>query len=126
LLANRKLLKRKLIDIENHIRGALRAFGLLVGAIARGAYETCIRELLERSDPIFAMTIEAMLDVRPAIFEGYVRLHRVLLQVVQHDPVCRRLMTFPASGLLQLFRSKLMSMIPDALRGLERLERILA
>jgi hypothetical protein len=45
LLANRKLLKRKLIDIENHIRGALRAYGLLVGAIARGAYEARIREL---------------------------------------------------------------------------------
>jgi hypothetical protein len=57
LLANRKLLKRKLIDIENHIRGALRAYGLLVGAIARGAYEARIRELLERSDPIFAITI---------------------------------------------------------------------
>jgi transposase len=64
LLSNRKLLKRKLIDIENHIHGALRAYGLLVGAVARGAYEAGIRELLERSDPIFAMTIEAMLDVR--------------------------------------------------------------
>jgi transposase len=72
LLSNRKLLKRKLIDIENHIRGALRAYGLLVGAVARGAYEARIRELLERSDPIFAMTIEAML-VRRAIFEGYER-----------------------------------------------------
>lgn len=71
---------------------------LLVGAIARGAYEARIRELLERSDPIFAMTIEAMLDVRRAIFEGYERLHRVLLQVVQHDPVCRRLMTVPGVG----------------------------
>ena len=56
LLANRKLLKRKLIDIENHIRGALRAYGLLVGAVARGGHEARIRELLERSDPIFAMT----------------------------------------------------------------------
>jgi len=27
LLSNRKLLKRKLVDIENHIRGALRAYG---------------------------------------------------------------------------------------------------
>ena len=98
LLSNGKLLKRKLIDIENHIRGALRAYGLLVGAVARGAYEARIRELLERSDPIFAMTIEAMLDVRRAIFEGYERLHRVLLQVVQHDPVCRRLMTVPGVG----------------------------
>jgi DNA-binding FadR family transcriptional regulator len=36
LLANRRLLKRKLIDLENHIRGALRAFGLMVGTVARG------------------------------------------------------------------------------------------
>jgi hypothetical protein len=37
LLANRKLLKRKLIDIENHICGTLRAYGLLIGAVGRGA-----------------------------------------------------------------------------------------
>jgi transposase len=37
LLSNRKLLKRKLIDVENHIRGALRAYGLLIGAVSRGA-----------------------------------------------------------------------------------------
>jgi len=36
LLANRKLLKRKLIDIENHIRGSLRSDGLLIGTIGRG------------------------------------------------------------------------------------------
>lgn len=42
--------------------------------------------------------IEAMLDVRRAIFEGYERLHRVLLRVVQHDAVCRRLMTVPGVG----------------------------
>lgn len=52
LLTSRKLLKRKLIDLENHIRGALRAYGLLVGAVARGAYQARVRELLERSDPI--------------------------------------------------------------------------
>jgi hypothetical protein len=52
LLTNRKLLKRKLIDVENHVRDALRAYGLLVGAIARGAYEARVRELIERSDPI--------------------------------------------------------------------------
>ncbi|RXG83471.1 IS110 family transposase [Bradyrhizobium zhanjiangense] len=38
------------------------------------------------------------MDVRRAILEGYDRLHRVLLQVVQHDAVCRRLMTVPGVG----------------------------
>jgi transposase len=45
LLANRRLLKRKLIDIENHIRGALRTYGLKVGQVARGKFETRVREL---------------------------------------------------------------------------------
>ena len=39
-----------------------------------------------------------MLDVRRAIFDGYAKLHRVLLQVVQHDQICRRLMTVPGVG----------------------------
>ncbi|MEY9420133.1 transposase [Bradyrhizobium japonicum] len=51
LLISRKLLRRKLIDLENHIRGALRAYGSLVGAVARGAFEARVRELIERSDP---------------------------------------------------------------------------
>lgn len=98
LLANRKLLKRKLIDLENHIRGTLRACGLMVGAVGRGGYEARVRELIEHSDPVFSMMIEAMLDLRRAIFDGYERLHKVLLQVVQHDVVCRRLMTVPGVG----------------------------
>jgi transposase len=98
LLANRKLLKRKLIDLENHIRGTLRAYGLMVGAVGRGGYEAQVRELIEHSDPVFSVMIEAMLDVRRAIFEGYERLHKVLLQVVQHDTICRRLMTVPGVG----------------------------
>ena len=45
LLANRKLLKRKLIDTENHIRGTLRAYGLLMGAVGRGGYEVRVPEV---------------------------------------------------------------------------------
>jgi transposase len=52
LLANRKLLKRKLIDIENHIRGTLRAYGLLIGLVGRGGLRsTCPRAArTQRSD----------------------------------------------------------------------------
>ena len=95
LLANRKLLKRKLVDIENHIRGALRAYGLLVGAVSRGRFEARIRELIEHTDYVFTTMIENMLEVREAIFDGFERLRKVVLQVVQRDAVCRRLMTVP-------------------------------
>ena len=98
LLANRKLLKRKLIDIENHIRGALRTYGLLVGAVSRGQYEARVREQIERTDIVFSTMIGTMLDIRRAILDGYTRLHRVILQVVKHDPLCRRLITVPGVG----------------------------
>src|SRR5450631_3087459 len=117
LLANRKLLKRKLIDIENHIRGALRTYGLLVGAVSRGQYEARVRELIERTDIVFSTMIETMLGVHRAIFDGYVKLHRVLLQVVQHDQICRRLMTVPGVGPLRHFRSRSGSIIRCALPG---------
>ena len=74
---------------RNHIRGALRTYGLLVGAVSRGQYEARVRELIERTDIVFSTMIETMLDVRRAIFDGYAKLHRVLLQVVQHDQICR-------------------------------------
>jgi transposase len=90
LLANRRLLKRKLVDIEDHIRGALRTYGFLVGAVSCGQYEARVRELIECTDFVFSTMIETMLDVRRAIFDGYTKLHRVLLQVVQHDQICRR------------------------------------
>jgi hypothetical protein len=112
LLSDRKLLKRKLIDIENHIWGSLRVYGLLIGAVIRGCCDARVRELLERCDPIFVITIEAMLDVRRAIFEGYERLHRVLLQVVQHDPVCRRFLAIPGVARYPRSMSPVRSTIP--------------
>ncbi|MER8802064.1 hypothetical protein [Mesorhizobium sp. M0998] len=50
MLANRKLLKRKLVDLENQIRGSLRVHGLKVGAIGRGEFEARVRELLDGAD----------------------------------------------------------------------------
>lgn len=98
LLSNRKLLKRKLVDIENHIRGALRTYGLLVGPISRGRFEARVRDLIEHADYVFTTMVETMLEVRRAVFDGYEKLHKVLLQVIQHDGVCRRLMTVPGVG----------------------------
>lgn len=98
LLANRKLLKRKLVDLENHVRGALRAYGLLVGQVSRGGFEGRVRELLEHGDYVFVSTIETMLAVRAAVVEGFERLQKLLVLAVKHDPVCRRLMSVPGVG----------------------------
>jgi len=98
MLANRKLLKRKLVDLENHIRGSLRVHGLKVGTIGRREFEARVRELLEGTDYVFERMIDGLLAVRNAVLEGYGRLHAMLLNAVQADPVCRRFMTVPGVG----------------------------
>lgn len=98
LLANRRLLKRKLIDLENHIRGALRAFGLRVGAVSRGDYEARVQELIEGTDSALICFITTMLEVRRAVMSGYASLHKHLVHIVRLDPVCRQFMTVPGVG----------------------------
>src|ERR1700746_4083951 len=46
LLTSRKLLQRKLLDLELDLRGTLRNFGLKIGAVSRSRYELRIRELV--------------------------------------------------------------------------------
>ena len=46
LLTSRKLLQRKLLDVESDLRGTLRNFGLKVGVVSSGRYEARVRELV--------------------------------------------------------------------------------
>src|SRR5215213_6988901 len=46
LLTSRKLLQRKLLDLESDLRGTLRNFGLKVGVVSGGRYEARVRELI--------------------------------------------------------------------------------
>lgn len=98
LLANRRLLKRKLVDLENHIRGALRTYGLRVGQVSRAKFEARVHELLEGADFILQTMIETMLEARSAAIESYTKLHSIVLQIVKHDPLCRRFMAVPGVG----------------------------
>jgi transposase len=97
-LANRKLLKRKLIDIQNHIRGALRTYGLKVGTVSALRFDARVRELVEGADFMLQTMIESLLEVRAALLSGFQRLHKMLILIVRNDPLCRRFMTVPGVG----------------------------
>jgi len=62
LLTSRKLLQRKLLDVESDLRGTLRNFGLKVGVVSRPRYEVRIRELVE-SFPRLAAIVGPLLSV---------------------------------------------------------------
>jgi transposase len=97
LLTSRKLLQKKLLDVEADLRGTLRNFGLKVGVVSTGGFEARIRELVADFRSLAAI-VGPMLAVRKVLREQFAVLHRLLLGLVRHDPVCRRLMTAPGVG----------------------------
>ena len=99
LLTNRKTLQRKALDIENEIRGTLKAFGLKVGKVSRRRFEARVLEVtVDRAALRFMVT--PMLRARAVLIEAFNRLHRMVLDAVRGDPLCRRLMSIPGVGAL--------------------------
>jgi hypothetical protein len=97
LLTSRKLVQCKLIDIESDMRGTLRNFSLKVGVVSTICYEARVRDLVE-GFPRLAAIVEPLLTVRRVMRQQLATLHRLLLDTVRHDPVCKRLMTAPGVG----------------------------
>ena len=97
LLTSRKLIQHKLLDLECDLRGTLRNFGLKVGVIGTAGYEARIRHLVE-GFPKLAAIVEPLLTVRRVMRQQLATLHKMLLDTVRHDPVCRRFMTVPGVG----------------------------
>jgi transposase len=97
LLKARRILKSKLLDIEADLRTLLKNFGWSMGKVGQSQFEARVLELAA-SDPFLTSVMVPMLDARRAMREQYDRLHHTLLQVVQADPACRRLMTMPGVG----------------------------
>lgn len=97
LLTNRKFMVKQLCDAESNIRGTLRNFGLKVGKVSRGRFEARIRDLIDDQTALASM-VEPMLRARAELLAAFNVLHKMVLDAVRADPVCRRLMTVPGVG----------------------------
>ena len=97
LLAGRKQLQVKAMDLEQTLRGLLRGFGLKVGDVSRGRLPARVRGLAA-GHAMLERIVEPMLAAREAIWREFNTLHREVLAVVKEDQVCRRLMTCPGVG----------------------------
>jgi transposase len=97
LLTSRRLLQRKIYDIENDLRGSLRNFGLKVGVVSAVKFEGRIRELVA-DHPVVAAIVGPLLEARAVLRVQFTKLHRMLLALVRTDPICRRLMSAPGVG----------------------------
>ena len=98
LLAHRRTLKRKLLDIENEVRQSLKMFGYMVGPrVQRGSFVTRVRALTG-DDPLLSGTTECLLRCWSVLWDEYRKLHKLLVQIVGRDEVCQRWCEIPGVG----------------------------
>jgi transposase len=97
LLGSRRCLLDKRLDIEAHIRGVLKPFGLKTGTVTTRSFDPRIRELIEGDDELL-FSITPLLEARRHMLEQFRILDAAIRAIVKNDPVCRRLMTIPGVG----------------------------
>jgi len=84
LLAGRKALLGKVLNMENMIRGLIRPFGLKVGAVSIGKFETCVLELVAGLAEL-KQIVEPLLAARAAMRLQFARMHRMALAAARQD-----------------------------------------
>jgi len=97
LLRHRQILQAKRLDLENELRGTLKAFGLKLGKLGQRPFAARVLELVA-GEPWLERLARPMLAARAALRESFAELHALLLKIVRDDAVCRRFMTVPGIG----------------------------
>ncbi len=97
LLRHRKILQAKRQDLENELRGTLKAFGLKLGKVGRAKFAARVSELVA-GEPWLERLALPMLAARAALLASFNELHAMVLRIVKADRVCRQLMTVPGIG----------------------------
>lgn len=69
LLTHRRNLKAKFLDLGNAIRHSLKAFGIRLGKVGRGAFDHAVRTAVAE-DPLSCKLLGAMLSALAALMEA--------------------------------------------------------
>jgi transposase len=99
LLASRKAILKKCVDLENELRGLLRVFGVVLASkVPHGAYDAVVREQVEAEPLMLARALLPLLDAREVLYRTYLKLDNEVKTIVRHDRICQRLMSVPGVG----------------------------
>ena len=97
LLTSRKLLQRKLLDVECDLRGTLRNFGLKVGPTTPTRFAGRIRQLVT-GHPSLEIIAEALLSVHAVLLHEFKVFEKRVRMMARDDARTRLLMTTTGVG----------------------------
>jgi transposase len=99
LLGARAQLVGMTTRLSNHIRGVLKTFGLLPGAMRGLRFDRRV-EVLLADRPDVAPIVQPMLIAWRQLRQQIVTFDKALRALVRHSPACRLLMSVPGIGVL--------------------------
>jgi len=98
LLASRKAILKKCVDLENELRGLLKVFGIRrPSQVKHGSFDAELRGTVS-SDEMLACALVPLLDARTVLYKTYLKLDNAVKGLVRVDPICRRLMSILGVG----------------------------
>jgi transposase len=100
LVAGRKQLVTMRMDVENHIRGTLKAFGIKLGTVTSTGFSDKVRDVIANQDGLVKSTMLSLLKVRDGVREQEKAFDKQCQQHARQDDVCKRLMTVPGVGVI--------------------------
>jgi transposase len=97
MLTARKLMQKKLGDVEASLRGILRGFGLKVGKTTPKRFAERIKELVA-GHPTLEALAEALLAAHAVLLREFNGFERRVRTMARHDAKSRLLMSTPGVG----------------------------
>ncbi|MEM1265083.1 MAG: IS110 family transposase [Pseudomonadota bacterium] len=101
LLNARERLVRLRKDLEAHVRGAMKAYGLRMCSISQARQRADFRERLAEAvgdDPFLGVLADTFIPLHETLCAATVDLDAELKTIAQKSPLARRLMTVPGVG----------------------------
>jgi len=101
LISARERLIRLRKDLESHVRGTLKTFGIRMRGVGQGRLREAFREQLAaagETDPALAMIAEHFLAAHETLCASAEALTRELKTIARENSLARRLMTVPGVG----------------------------
>ena len=113
LLGARAQLVGMTTRLSNHIRGVLKTFGMLPGAMRGLPFDRRVETLIaDRSD--LALIVQPMLAAWRQLREQIASFDKAVRALVKSEPTCRHLMSVPGIGVLSVLAY--VSMVEDPAR----------
>lgn len=98
ILASRKALLRKCVDLENEVRGLLKVFGIrLPAGLPHGTFDKAVRKSIEHNQAL-VHALFPLLDARSELYKAFLELDRRVRAIANKDEICQLLRTIPGVG----------------------------